>query len=61
MREASDCPPLDGPASDPVLYGVARGLERLFPPVDHPTFLEYGPEIGSAAEEGMQEDRQDQR
>jgi hypothetical protein len=26
-------PPRAGPGSDPVLYGVAAGLESLFPPV----------------------------
>ncbi|MCJ2027579.1 hypothetical protein [Methylobacterium sp. J-067] len=29
-------PPLDGPNADPVLYGVAAGLARLFPPVESP-------------------------
>ncbi|WP_165937821.1 hypothetical protein [Methylobacterium segetis] len=27
-------PPHAGPESDPVLYGVARGLAELFPPVE---------------------------
>ncbi|KAB1068845.1 hypothetical protein F6X53_31330 [Methylobacterium soli] len=60
MREASDCPPLDGPASDPVLYGVAFGLERLFPPIEHPC-LEHGSEIGSDADDAMHEETRDQR
>ena len=29
-------PPHDGPNADPVLYGVAAGLARLFPPVEAP-------------------------
>ncbi len=61
MREASDCPPNTGPTSDPVLYGVARGLERLFPPVDHPTSFEHGSEIGSGPGEAMHEEARDQR
>ncbi|KAB1075542.1 hypothetical protein [Methylobacterium planeticum] len=27
-------PPRTGPASDPVLYGIAAGLAELFPPVE---------------------------
>ncbi|HEV7440511.1 MAG TPA: hypothetical protein VGN94_12945 [Methylobacterium sp.] len=27
-------PPHSGPASDPVLYGIAAGLAELFPPVE---------------------------
>jgi hypothetical protein len=27
-------PPRSGPASDPVLYGIAAGLAELFPPVE---------------------------
>lgn len=29
-------PPLVGPSQNPVLYGVANGLARLFPPVEPP-------------------------
>ncbi|GJD78082.1 hypothetical protein GCM10007886_27590 [Methylobacterium gregans] len=29
-------PPLAGPNRNPVLYGVANGLAKLFPPVEHP-------------------------
>lgn len=27
-------------ATSPVLFGVARGLEDLFPPIEHPRFLD---------------------
>ncbi|GEP02778.1 hypothetical protein [Methylobacterium oxalidis] len=27
-------PPHTGPASDPILYGIASGLAELFPPVE---------------------------
>ena len=33
MKKVDHCPPLSGPASDPVLYGVAKGLAHLFPPI----------------------------
>jgi hypothetical protein len=29
-------PPLDRPNQNPVLYGVANGLAKLFPPVQQP-------------------------
>jgi hypothetical protein len=38
MREVNCCLPLEGPAPSPVLFGVARGLEDLFPVLDHPRF-----------------------
>ncbi|MGU3361541.1 hypothetical protein ACLBWX_14505 [Methylobacterium sp. M6A4_1b] len=38
MREVNYCQPLEEFPSSPVIYGVARGLEDLFPVVDHPRF-----------------------
>ena len=37
MTDINHCPPLSGPASDPVLYGVAQGLAHLFPPIGGPS------------------------
>lgn len=38
MRDRNDLiPPLHGLASDPVLFGVSRGLRMLFEPVHGPT------------------------
>jgi hypothetical protein len=34
MREANHCLPFEELASSPVLHGVARGLEDLFPVID---------------------------
>lgn len=34
MRRFDDlAPPRTGPASNPVLFGVARGLSEIFPPI----------------------------
>lgn len=38
MREANYCLPLERTPSSSVLYGVARGLEDLFPVGDYPRF-----------------------
>jgi hypothetical protein len=38
MREANYRLPLEGSPSSSVLYGVARGLEDLFPVGDYPRF-----------------------
>lgn len=34
MRHSDHFHPLNGPSSDPVLHGVARGLAEIFPPVE---------------------------
>jgi hypothetical protein len=44
-----------------VLYGVARGLERLFPPVDHPIAFEHGLDNDADPDEAMHEETRDQR
>lgn len=33
MLKSDLIPPHDGPAADPVLYGIAAALAELFPPV----------------------------
>lgn len=38
MREVNYYPPLEGSDPSHVLFGVARGLEDLFPVPDHPRF-----------------------
>jgi hypothetical protein len=40
MREANYRLPLEEPASSSVLYGVARGLEDMFPVVEHSSLSE---------------------
>jgi hypothetical protein len=49
MREANYCLPLEGTAPSPVLFGVARGLEDLFPVLDHPRFQDVEEEAALAA------------
>ncbi|KAB1072195.1 hypothetical protein [Methylobacterium planeticum] len=61
MRDANFCPPVSGLGSDAVLYGVARGLENLFPPVEHPRFFEHDTDGGSSTHEMSDEEAQDQR
>jgi hypothetical protein len=56
MLEASYCPPHSGLGSDPVLYGVARGLERLFPPVEHPHFFKRDADDGPNTDEPSDEE-----
>ena len=34
MRSDAEALPIEGPASNPVLYGVARGLADLLPPIE---------------------------
>lgn len=46
MREANYCLPLEGTPSYPVLYGIARGLEDLFPVPDHPHFSDREADAG---------------
>ena len=45
-------PPHSGPASDPVLYGIAAGLAQLFPPVD----IQHEPGRQDAVQEGHDDD-----
>ena len=43
MYKKSLSPSSSGPASNPLLYGIAQGLEQLFPPVEGP-----GPQVTDA-------------
>ncbi|WP_194075185.1 hypothetical protein [Methylobacterium durans] len=48
-------PPHAGPASDPVLYGVAKGLAELFPPVETIRPQRREPNAASEHEEEREE------
>ena len=58
MREANHRLPLEGFASSPVLYGVARGLEDLFPVIDYPRFSDHEEGVGINAVGDADEDDQ---
>lgn len=49
MREVNYYLPLEGPAPSPVLFGVARGLEDLFPVLDHTRFQDAEEEAAPVA------------
>lgn len=55
MREVNYRLPLEGTAPSPVLFGVARGLEDLFPILDHPRFQDGEEEADAIAIEGVTE------
>ncbi|KQQ37539.1 hypothetical protein ASF58_23515 [Methylobacterium sp. Leaf125] len=55
MREANYALSLEGTPSYTVLYGVARGLEDLFPIIEYPRFSDSEDEALPQAEENADE------
>ena len=49
MRVKDHQLPESGPASNPVLYGVAHGLSEIYPPVELSSFRD---EMGDRIEDG---------
>lgn len=58
MRDANYRLPLEGTASSPVLYGVARCLEDLFPVIDDPQFSDREEDGGVTTTRATDEDEQ---
>jgi hypothetical protein len=61
MRDANYRLPLEGTASSPVLYGVARCLEDLFPVVEQLRFLDSVEDGSDIAPRDTDEDEPSKR
>jgi hypothetical protein len=61
MREANYRLPLEEPVSSPVLYGVARGLEDMFPVVEHSSLSDWAEDGVVTAEMDVDETGESER